>query len=319
MCIRDSEETGKVTANGLGRTYIILKSKDAEDEARVVINVIDDDKKVKEKVEAGNIHSLALKQDGTIWSFGDNSQGEMGNGTISSINTTEPTQIVTGMYTEIKEEETEEGSTQVTTTNIEVKLDNIKDIAAGYNFNLAVDSNGYVYSWGYNGYGQLGDNSTVSRSIPTRIEGLEKIKNVYSYGNTSMAINENGEIYVWGYGYNKVPTKLDFYSKAVDIHGKLILAEDGSVWTLSLNPTKIAGLSNIVEVASGDNYYAALDTKGRVWVLGYNRYGQLSQANTSDVDTLTFVKVQKETATLSILGFYRDMAAMQGDYLLTDA
>ena len=169
------EETGKVTANGLGRTYIILKSKDAEDEARVVINVIDDDKKVKEKVEAGNIHSLALKQDGTIWSFGDNSQGEMGNGTISSINTTEPTQIVTGMYTEIKEEETEEGSTQVTTTNIEVKLDNIKDIAAGYNFNLAVDSNGYVYSWGYNGYGQLGDNSTVSRSIPTRIEGLEKI------------------------------------------------------------------------------------------------------------------------------------------------
>ena len=289
------EETGKVTANGLGRTYIILKSKDAEDEARVVINVIDDDKKVKEKVEAGNIHSLALKQDGTIWSFGDNSQGEMGNGTISSINTTEPTQIVTGMYTEIKEEETEEGSTQVTTTNIEVKLDNIKDIAAGYNFNLAVDSNGYVYSWGYNGYGQLGDNSTVSRSIPTRIEGLEKIKNVYSYGNTSMAINENGEIYVWGYGYNKVPTKLDFYSKAVDIHGKLILAEDGSVWTLSLNPTKIAGLSNIVEVASGDNYYAALDTKGRVWVLGYNRYGQLSQANTSDVDTLTFVKVQKET------------------------
>ena len=50
-----------------------------------------------------------------------------------------------------------------------------------------------------------------------------------------MAINKQGEIYIWGYEYSKTPEKLNFYSKAVDIHGKLILAEDGSVWNISGN------------------------------------------------------------------------------------
>ena len=287
--------TGKVVAKNTGRAYITLKCKNSDDEARVVINVIAEDKKVREKVEAGNIHSLALKQDGTIWSWGDNSQGEMGNGQINSIKTDEPTQIKTGVYTEVKQEQTDEGSTQITTTQIEVNLDNIKDIAAGYYYNLAVDSDGYVYSWGYNGYGQLGDNTNESKAIPTRIEGLDHIAKVYAYGNTSMAISEQGEIYVWGYKYSKVPTKINFYSKAVDIHGKLILAEDGSVWYLSENPSRIAGLQNIVEIASGDNYYSALDTKGQVWVWGYNGYGQLSQGNRSNVDEPVPVKVQKNS------------------------
>ena len=287
--------TGKVVAKNTGRAYITLKCKNSDDEARVVINVIAEDKKVREKVEAGNIHSLALKQDGTIWSWGDNSQGEMGNGQINSIKTDEPTQIKTGVYTEVKQEQTDEGSTQITTTQIEVNLDNIKDIAAGYYYNLAVDSDGYVYSWGYNGYGQLGDNTNESKAIPTRIEGLDHIAKVYAYGNTSMAISEQGEIYVWGYKYSKVPAKINFYSKAVDIHGKLILAEDGSVWYLSENPGRIAGLQNIVEIASGDNYYSALDTKGQVWVWGYNGYGQLSQGNRSNVDEPVPVKVQKNS------------------------
>ena len=287
--------TGKVVAKNTGRAYITLKCKNSDDEARVVINVIAEDKKVREKVEAGNIHSLALKQDGTIWSWGDNSQGEMGNGQINSIKTDEPTQIKTGVYTEVKQEQTDEGSTQITTTQIKVNLDNIKDISAGYYYNLAVDSDGYVYSWGYNGYGQLGDNTNESKAIPTRIEGLDHIAKVYAYGNTSMAISEQGEIYVWGYKYSKVPAKINFYSKAVDIHGKLILAEDGSVWYLSENPSRIAGLQNIVEIASGDNYYSALDAKGQVWVWGYNGYGQLSQGNRSNIDEPVPVKIQKNS------------------------
>ena len=268
------ETTGKVTATGLGRAYITVTAKGTEEETRVVINVIAENKKVKEKIEAGHIHTLALKQDGTIWSWGNNTQGEMGNGTISSIKTTEPTQIEKGIYKETKTTQTPDGSTQTTTTEKEVTLDNIKDIAAGYYYNLAVDSEGQVYSWGYNGYGQLGDNTTESKSIPTRIEGLGEIEKVYINGNTSMAINKQGEIYIWGYEYSKTPEKLNFYSKAVDIHGKLILAEDGSVWNISGNtPSRIAELKNIVEIASGDSYYSALDTKGQVWVWGYNGYG----------------------------------------------
>ena len=288
------ETTGKVTATGLGRAYITVTAKGTEEETRVVINVIAENKKVKEKVETGHIHSLALKQDGTIWSWGDNTQGEMGNGTISSIKTTEPTQIEKGKYKETQTTQTPDGSTQTTTTEKEVTLNNIKDIAAGYYYNLAVDSEGQVYSWGYNGYGQLGDNTTESKSIPTRIEGLGEIEKVYINGNTSMAINKQGEIYIWGYEYSKTPEKLNFYSKAVDIHGKLILAEDGSVWNISGNtPSRIAELKNIIEIASGDSYYSALDTKGQVWVWGYNGYGQLSQGNTNNINEPTTVKIEK--------------------------
>ena len=282
------EATGKVTATGLGKAYITVTAKGTEEETRVVINVIGENKKVEEKVQVGSSHSLALKQDGTIWSWGNNT---------SAINTTEPIQIEKGKYKETKEIETPEGTTQTTTTEKEIDLNNIKDIAVGYNHNLALDSEGHVYSWGYNGYGQLGDDSTSTKEIPTRIESLEEIEKVYCYKDVSMAINKQGEIYIWGYKYNKTPTKINFYGKAISLNEKLILAEDGSVWNLLDNPSKIDGLKNIVEVTSGENHYAALDSKGKVWVWGYNRYGQLSQGNTTNVGTPTTVKTQDTEGT----------------------
>ena len=282
------EATGKVTATGLGKAYITVTAKGTEEETRVVINVIGENKKVEEKVQVGSSHSLALKQDGTIWSWGNNT---------SAINTTEPIQIEKGKYKETKEIETPEGTTQTTTTEKEIDLNNIKDIAVGYNHNLALDSEGHVYSWGYNGYGQLGDDSTSTKEIPTRIESLEEIEKVYCYKDVSMAINKQGEIYIWGYKYNKTPTKINFYGKAISLNEKLILAEDGSVWNLSDNQSKIDGLKNIVEVTSGENHYAALDSKGKVWVWGYNRYGQLSQGNTTNVGTPTTVKTQDTEGT----------------------
>ncbi len=282
------EATGKVTATGLGKAYITVTAKGTEEETRVVINVIGENKKVEEKVQVGSSHSLALKQDGTIWSWGNNT---------SAINTTEPIQIEKGKYKETKEIETPEGTTQTTTTEKEIDLNNIKDIAVGYNHNLALDSEGHVYSWGYNGYGQLGDDSTSTKEIPTRIESLEEIEKVYCYKDVSIAINKQGEIYIWGYKYNKTPTKINFYGKAISLNEKLILAEDGSVWNLSDNPSKIDGLKNIVEVTSGENHYAALDSKGKVWVWGYNRYGQLSQGNTTNVGTPTTVKTQDTEGT----------------------
>lgn len=142
------ENSGKVTAKKLGRTYITLKSISGEDESRVVIDVIGEDKKTVEKVAAGHIHSLALKQDGTIWAWGDNSNGEIGNGTANNVCVTEPQQIEKGGYTEIIESTSPDGSIVTTTTQSVRKLDDIKDIAAGYYYNLALDSEGHVWSWG---------------------------------------------------------------------------------------------------------------------------------------------------------------------------
>ena len=292
--------TGKVNAKKEGKAYITLKSVSGEDEAVVKVNVIGEDKKTAEKVVVGNIHSLALKQDGTIWAWGDNSNGEIGNGVANSAYITEPTQVEKGEYTEVIQSTSPDGSIVTTTTKAQKTLDDIKDIAAGYYYNLALDAEGNVWAWGYNGYGQLGNGTTENKYIPTKIEKLKDIKKVYISGNTSIAINNKGEVYVWGYEYSKEPTKIKTYNKIVSASGKIMLAEDGTVWTLANNPNRIAGINNIVEVASSDNSYYALDTKGNVWAWGYNGYGQLGQGNTTNSSQP--VKVQAEEITLDSEG-----------------
>ena len=244
------ENTGKVIAKSEGRAYVIVTSKSGGNDNRVTIDVVPENNKVAEKVVAGYTHSLALKQNGTVWAWGDNSKGEIGNGVANSVKIIEPLQI---------------------------DLDNIVDIAAGYYYNLALDSTGDVYSWGYNGYGSLGDGTTQSKNIPTKIESLSNIKKIYISNKTSMAINDNGEIYIWGQGYSEQPQKINFYGKAIQVTRELILAENGTVWYLSDNPSKINGLSNIVQIASEDNYNIALDSKGNVYGWGYNGFGQLGQ------------------------------------------
>ena len=266
--------TGLVKAKNIGRTYVTVTSNDGESKTRVVIDVIGEENKTKEKVATGNIHSLALKQNGTIWAWGDNSRGEIGNGVANAVRITKPTQIVKGIYDETEKE-----------------LDNIVDIAAGYYYNLALDSNGNVLSWGYNGYGQLGNGTTTNINIPTKIAGLEKIKKVFIRDNTSMAINEDGEIFIWGQGYEKTPTKINFYSKAIDLSENIILAEDGTVWSLSTNPNKVAGLKNIVQIASEDKNQYALDANGKVYAWGYNNYGQLGQGHDSGISGVVSVPV----------------------------
>ena len=218
--------------------------------------------------------------------------GQIGNGVVSSIKVTEPTRVEKGRYTQVLNETLETGEVVTTTTVIEKELNDIVDIAAGYYYSLALDSEGTVWAWGYNGYSQLGDGTEEGKTIPTKVENLENVQKIYVSGNTSYALTRSGEIYAWGSGYSNVPTKLNFYLKAVDITGKLILAEDGTVWTLGTNPSRIENLRNAVQIASGDGHYAALTADGCVSVWGYNGYGQLSQGNTDSTDANNIKKVQ---------------------------
>lgn len=266
--------SGTVTAKQIGRTYITVSSNNGEDETRVIVNVIGENNNTSEKVETGNVHSIALKQNGTIWSWGDNSRGELGNGVTNSIKVTKPIQVEKGRYGDTEKE-----------------LNNIVEIAAGNYYNLALDSDGYVLAWGYNAYGQLGNGTSTDINIPTKIDGLENIEKIYVSNHTSFAINENGEIFVWGQNYSNTPAKISFYNRALEVTEKLILSEDGTVWYLESNPTKVAGLSNIVEIASGSNFYYALDTKGNVYGWGYNAYGQLGQGHDSTISGMVKVPV----------------------------
>ena len=264
-------DTGVATAKKLGRAYITAKSDIDNMTTRVKIDVIGEDKVTKEKIVSGNIHTIALKQNGTIWTWGDNTNGEIGNGSANGVKITSPYEV------------------EVMDENVEKVV--FKDISAGNSFNLALDTKGNVYAWGYNGYGQLGDNTKDNKNTPTKIESLSNIAKIYAFDNVSVAIDKDGLIYAWGQGFDKVPEQLNMPHKVLQASRQAILADNGTVWTLEASPNKLEAINNIVEVVSGGNYYAALEGSGKVYVWGYNGYGQLSQNNKTNIQDKQTAKI----------------------------
>src|SRR5207245_7369310 len=95
-------------------------------------------------VIAGGRHSLALKSDGTVWAWGLNIAGELGNGTNTNSNT--PVQVS--------------------------GLSGVTAIAVGFLHSLALKSDGTVWAWGDNDQGQLGNGTNTSSNTPVQVSGL---------------------------------------------------------------------------------------------------------------------------------------------------
>ena len=123
-------------------------------------------------ITGGAYHSLALKDDGTAWSWGKNSQGCLGNGT-SSGNQTAPGQVI--------------------------NLNHIIAVAAGNSHSLALKSDETVWSWGDNSAGQLGINTSSGRSLsPVRTQNLNSIISVAAAGYQTVAVGADGSLFGWG-------------------------------------------------------------------------------------------------------------------------
>jgi alpha-tubulin suppressor-like RCC1 family protein len=117
----------------------------------------------------GVYHSLVLKSDGTLWAFGYNGEGELGDGTWTSRST--PVQVS--------------------------GLTDIVAVAAGEYHSMAITSTGALYVWGYNGNGQVGDASTTNRNTPTE-SALTNVVAIAAGKRHSLALRSNGDIYAWG-------------------------------------------------------------------------------------------------------------------------
>ncbi|WP_407672253.1 RCC1 domain-containing protein, partial [Paenibacillus sinensis] len=78
-------------------------------------------------------------------------------------------------------------------------LSGVISIAAGTSHSLALKSDGSVWAWGYNGGGQLGDDSTTQRSMPVQVTGLTEVKDIAGGGSHSLALKSDGSVWAWGY------------------------------------------------------------------------------------------------------------------------
>ncbi|MFC4808170.1 fibronectin type III domain-containing protein [Paenibacillus sp. GCM10023250] len=123
-------------------------------------------------IAAGQLHNLALKSDGTVWAWGWNGSGQLGDGST----TTRPTPVqVNG-------------------------LGSVSAIGAGSSHSLAVRSDGTVWAWGHNYSGALGDGSTNNHSSPAQVAGLDSAASVATDdGAHSVAVRSDGTVWAWGY------------------------------------------------------------------------------------------------------------------------
>jgi len=131
------------------------------------------------KVSAGAIHTVAVATDGTLWAWGDNDNGQVGDGT--AINRTMPTPI----------------GVNLNRTWVSVSA------AAGHN--IALDDSGALWGWGVNYYGQLGDGTTTDRLSPVRVVTSSPVfwSTACAGGSTSvdgfsLARSTNGTLWAWG-------------------------------------------------------------------------------------------------------------------------
>ena len=207
-------------------------------------------------IAAGGGHSLALDYSGSVWSWGNNYEGQLGNGT--AVNSGVPVQVVIGSGLGV--------------------LKNVVAIAAGGSHSVAVVTDGsadttknMVISWGYNNYGQLGNNSQVNSLIPVPVvDGnnipLTGVIAIAAGANHTLALKSDGTVWSWGYnGWGQLGI-----GTTVDSHVAV----------------RVPGLSFIDRISAAGNHTLVF-FGGTAWSWGDNAYGQLGLNSTNYVMTPT--------------------------------
>ncbi|WP_256760784.1 cadherin-like beta sandwich domain-containing protein [Cohnella sp. WQ 127256] len=172
-------------------------------------------------IEGGRSQSMALKSDGTVWAWGYNEYGQLGDGT--EINRRTPVQVIglngvqaieaTSHSVALKSDGTvwawgfnrfgqlgNGGTAYAQVTPVQVTgLSEVTAIAAGELHSVALKSDGTVWAWGYNYYGQLGNGTTSDRSTPVQVTGLSGINAIAAGNEYNVAVKSDGTFWAWGF------------------------------------------------------------------------------------------------------------------------
>jgi alpha-tubulin suppressor-like RCC1 family protein len=224
---------------------------------------------------------MALLKNGTVTAWGNNQEGELGDGTttertlpVAVKGLTNVVAISAGTETSLAllsngtvmawgdnlSGELGNGSTEpMSTVPVPVQgLSNVVAIIAGENFNFALRSDGTVFAWGDNSAGELGIGSTVPQSnVPVQVKGLTGVKQVASGTQHALAVLSNGTVMSWGANVDG-----DF--------GTGLKFQNGSNV-----PVKVDLIHTAVGVSAGFDHSAAVLANGTVMSWGSNQDGQL--------------------------------------------
>ncbi|HZF02221.1 MAG TPA: hypothetical protein VE344_10035 [Methylomirabilota bacterium] len=226
-------------------------------------------------IAAGEENGIALKSDRTVWTWGDNWGGKLGDGSGSGEERDYPVAltaltniIVIGaggdhcfalgddgiVWGWGYNEDGELGITNMDNQPVPVpvtSLTNVTSLAGGWSHSIALQSDRTVKAWGYNGDGQLGNGTNgwwTSSSTPAPVLGLSNITAIACGGDHSLAVDTNGTLFLWGYGYD----------------GEL---GNGSQDSTNV-PFALNSISNVIAIAGGDISSLALTASGKLYEWG---------------------------------------------------
>ncbi len=219
------------------------------------------------QVATGQVHSLMVRSDGTLWATGGNSVGQLGDGTMESRST--PVQVATGVIRAY----------------------------AGRLHSFYLQGDGSLWAMGYNGSGQLGDGTNTSRPTPVLV--MTDVVKVATQDTATLFLKRDGSLWASGYGtwvsqtvFSTTATPVQImegvrdmaigaeHMAVVMINGELRTAGrnyigelgDGTTFPRATFQTVMEG---VVAVSAGARHTAALRFDGALWTFGGNDYGQL--------------------------------------------
>jgi alpha-tubulin suppressor-like RCC1 family protein len=269
-------------------------------------------------ISAGRAHSLALLTNGTVKAWGENQEGQLGDGISGAEASSNVAVSVTGLS----------GATA---------------ISAGADHSLALLQDGTVMAWGKNRQGQLGNGNTVASAVPVTVRSLAGVVAISAGGDHSLALLENGTVMAWGDNHegqlgtgntrnSSLPVAVRGLSGVAAVSAganhSLALLENGTVMAWGDNhegqlgtgttsnstvPVTVSGLSgvNVKAISAGGEHSLALRRNGTMLAWGSDEYGQLGNgaATSSDVP----VNVRKLSGATAISAGGRHSLALLSD------
>jgi alpha-tubulin suppressor-like RCC1 family protein len=246
-------------------------------------------------ISAGGLHSVLLSNNGTVWAWGFDMQGQCGDKQVSN-------------------------DTIMQLAPVKAEISDIKSVSAGDAFTIALKDDGTVWAWGANTFGQLGTAINGFHPIPAKISGLSNITMISAGSDFALALKDDGTVWAWGSNrdgqlgdgipynrsfstntydgyYQSLTTNQNLTSQSVNNNDQ---SEDTWYTAHNSTPGIVYGLSGIKFVSTNGNSALAVDDNGIIWAWGNYR---LNYSTLNGFSTPTKFGVLTNITAISRNGF----------------